>query len=520
MKKRIFIKNAAVLTVTALVLRCAGMLLRIYLSNTVGAEGMGLYQLIFSVYMLVSTFASAGLSTAVTRLCADELVCGSDTSVKRVMRRAAELTIIIGVAMNTAVYFFAKPVALYFIKDTRATNALKILSFSLTFMGLSSCFKGYFMARRKAIMPSSSQIFEQIVRIVAVIVMIGSFGKNGIEAACFAILCADTIAEASSCLYLFICYSIDKRKIPKSSKIQRKTKGITAKLLKIAAPIIAGKYLNSTLRTIENLLVPECLHKAGVSRGKALESFGELKGMALPLIFFPSSFLMSISTLLIPEISEAKALDNKCAICSAVSKTVCITMQLSLMISAVFALLSNRLGVLIYNSENVGFLIRVLAPLVPAMYIEAVCDGMLKGLNQQNYSLIFGVIDSILRITGIIVFVPRFGMAGFLAMMIFSNAFTSVANLSRLMRVSKTKFDFANWLIKPTLFAIISLVVTAGFLNCFVLSPISYSIIAIALICSIYFSLIFIFKCSNEIDIFKKYIHKKSASRKREAQNN
>lgn len=60
MKKATFIKNAFILTATSLLLRTIGIFFRIYMSNKVGAEGMGLYQLIFSIYVLGSTFATSG----------------------------------------------------------------------------------------------------------------------------------------------------------------------------------------------------------------------------------------------------------------------------------------------------------------------------------------------------------------------------------------------------------------------------------------------------------------------------
>lgn len=452
MKKRIFIKNAAVLTLTAIILRTAGMILRIYLSQTVGAEGMGLYQLIFSVYMLAATFATSGLSTAVTRLCADELVCGGKKSVCRTVRRSIELTVIIGMAVTALIYLFSDEIALYWIRDMRAVPSLKILSFSLCFMGISSCIKGYFMARRKAVLPSTAQFFEQAVRIASVIALIGMFGKNGVEQACFAILCSDAIAEALSCGYLLICYAVDRRHLNVSSG-GREGRRITSKLIRISSPIIAGRYLSSILRTIENMAVPECLRRYGGSYSEALGAFGELKGMALPIIFFPSSFLMSMSSLLIPEISQAKALGDDREIRAQVSRAVGITLQSSILISVLFTLLSNQIGVLVYNSENVGFLIRVLSPLIPVMYLESVCDGMLKGLNQQNHSLVYLTIDSLFRIACIFILVPRFGMAGFLGMMVVSNLFTSMMNVIRLMRVSKTRFDAVNWVLKPLLFA-------------------------------------------------------------------
>lgn len=509
MKKRVFVKNAAVLTVTAVILRTAGMLLRIYLSQTIGAQGMGLYQLIISIYMLASTFATSGLSTAVTRLVTDELVCGSKRSVRRVMRRAIELTVIIGAVMTAAIYFFAEPIAVYWIKDIRAVPALKILSFSLCFMGISSCIKGYFMARRRAAMPSSAQIFEQTVRIVAVVLLIGHFGTD-ITRACFAILLSDTVAETCSCLYIFVCYLIDRRRV-QIAEHSGKRGHITARLIKISAPIVAGRYLNSILRTVENLAVPDCLNKYGGSKETALEQFGELKGMALPIIFFPSSFLMSMSTLLIPEISEAKALGDSQEIRAQVSRAVGITIQMSILISAFFMLMSNQIGVLVYNSEDVGFLLKVLSPLIPAMYLESVCDGMLKGLNQQNHSLVYSAADSVFRIAFILILVPKYGMAGFLFMMIISNLFTSSMNVSRLLKISKTQFDLKNWILKPVLFIVIACAVSYALLCSLNLSMIYYCLLTVLIVTPIYALLMLITKTCEPIN----QLIKKMKSRKR-----
>ena len=86
MRKTIFIKNAAVLTASALILRFVGIIFKVWLSNTIGSEGMGLYQLIFSVYVLASTFAISGTSTAVTRLVAEELALGSKKGTVKILK--------------------------------------------------------------------------------------------------------------------------------------------------------------------------------------------------------------------------------------------------------------------------------------------------------------------------------------------------------------------------------------------------------------------------------------------------
>ena len=68
-----YLKNAALLTVSDVVLRLAGMGLRIYLANALGGEGMGLYQLVLAVYSLFVTLATSGVSVASTRLMAEEM---------------------------------------------------------------------------------------------------------------------------------------------------------------------------------------------------------------------------------------------------------------------------------------------------------------------------------------------------------------------------------------------------------------------------------------------------------------
>ena len=96
MKRFTFIKNAFILTATSLLLRTVGMFFRVYMSGKIGAEGMGLYQLIFSIYVLASTFATAGISTAVTRLVAEESGRGAKT-VRRILHRAIAVSAVVGI---------------------------------------------------------------------------------------------------------------------------------------------------------------------------------------------------------------------------------------------------------------------------------------------------------------------------------------------------------------------------------------------------------------------------------------
>lgn len=462
MRHAVFLKNAAVLTVTSLILRTVGIGFRIFLADKLGAEGMGLYQLIISVYVLGSTFATSGISTAVTRLVADEAVCGTARSIRHILYRSLLLSITIGLLSTAVIYGGADLISVYAIRDVRAAPALRMLSFSLPSMGISSCLRGYLIARRKAAGSSYAQLLEQGVRIGVIALLIDRCAAKGLAAACAAVMLGDTIAEWVSCGYLALRYEWDARRMRQElpSHTQHTKQPVMRRLLSIAVPITAGRYLNTALRTVENILVPNSLAKYSGKTEQGLAEFGALKGMALPLIFFPASFLSALSTLLIPEISAANALNQQGKINRAVERTLQITLLSSILIGTVFFNFADEIGMVLYHDPNVGRYLAVLAPLTPIMYTESLVDGILKGLNQQVSSLRYSVEDSALRIVLIILLVPKFGMKGFLFIMLVSNVMTSFLNTHRLLTVTGVRIQWYKWVLGPLLGAITSMSLT------------------------------------------------------------
>ncbi len=445
LKKTVFIKNAMILTVSSLILRFAGIIFKVYVTRLIGSEGIGLYQLIFSFYMLASTFAASGISTAVTRLVTEEIALGSKRGALQIFRRSVELTLCIALISLGLVYFGADFIANKIIGDIRALSALKILAFSLPFMGVSSCIRGYFIALRRVTPNALTQIFEQAVRIAAVLLLVKKFIHKGLGAACWAVLLGDTIAEALSCLVLFLSYLGSKKALNGLSGRKNPPFPVIKELSRIALPITSGRYLNTALRTVENVLVPKNLSRYPLSGANALSQFGMIKGMALPILFFPSTLLNSVSTLLIPEMSEAVAKKMYSTIKRLTLKVLRLTALLSFMFAIFFLLAGKKIGMLIYNSPDVGYLLVALSPIVPFMYLDSVSDGILKGLDQQAFSFRTAISDSILRIILILCLLPVSGMRGFIGIMYFSNFLTCFLNVKRLCKVTNIKLrDFFN----------------------------------------------------------------------------
>lgn len=456
MKKTVFIKNAAILTASSLILRFAGIIFKVWLANKIGSEGIGLYQLVFSVYVLASTFATSGISTAVTRLVTEELALGTKKGALKILRRAVEITLIIAFLSATILYFGAEFIAKTLLGDVRAVSSVKILPLSLFFVGTTSCIRGYFIARRNATPNALSQIFEQAIRIVAIVLMINNFAQKGIAACCFAVILGDSIAEILSLLILALQFFADQRKIKAQNGRARPPFPIVKQILHISVPITSGRYLNSLLRTAENVLVPKNLAKYPNATENALSQFGMIKGMALPILFFPSAILNSVSTLLIPEISEAIARKQMGIVRRSAEQIIKMTSLIGFLFGAIFFVAGERIGYLIYGESSVGFLLRALSPIVPLMYLDSISDGILKGLDQQMFSFRTSVSDSAIRIILILLLLPKMGLWGFIIIMYFSNLLTCVLNVSRLVKTSGAKVKFINGIFMPLSAALIS----------------------------------------------------------------
>ncbi len=441
------------------------MIIKIWLAKIIGSEGVGLYQLIFSFYVLAATFATSGITTAVTRLITEELCFGSKKGILKIMSSANGMTVCAALISSLTLFFGADLIAKLVIGDARAVPSIKILSFSLIFMGTASCIKGYFMARRKTLPPSSSQILEHAVRFASLFFFVGRMAPNGITAACYGIFLSDLIAEAAACFYLYFYFRHDTHYLSRLSGRGLPNYSVSKKILHIAAPITAGRYANSILRTAENNLVPAQLTKYGMSSAAALSSFGMIKGMALPLLFFPSAFLSSVAALLIPEVSEAISTGRKQELQHLVEKIIKITALVGYLFGAIFFVAGREIGAIIYSNAEVGRLISVLAPIVPLMYLDSIADGILKGMDRQMSTFYTSVGDSGLRIILILLLLEHRGLDGFILIMYISNLLTCSINLVQLIRCSGARLKIVTVLLFP-LFSAVATVFAANTALC------------------------------------------------------
>lgn len=445
-----YFKNAVLLTGSDVVLRLAGMALRIYLANALGGEGMGLYQLVLAVYSLFVTLATAGISVAATRLMTEELSRDASAA-KGMLLRLAAAGAALGLAAMAAQFATAELAAQWWLGDERAAGALRISSLGMPWMALSAVLRGFFLARRSVAPNVVSQLVEQAVRIAAVAAGLSATQGQPIGIRCAVVLGSTALSEAVSAGMMLLFYKREAARCFGSKKAKAPPQ-VSQRLWDILLPVEGGRVLSSALHTAENMLVPACLAVFLVQEGgrsAALEQYGSLKGMALPLLNFPFGLLGSLAVLLMPEITQAHILGQTERLRALLDRMLRLTGYFSALAGALFWMWGRSLALALYDSAEAGFYLQALAPAMPLMYLESMVDGAMKGMGEQKASFRYSVWDSILRIAGVMLLVPRYGMKGFLAVILLSNFYTCVANVQRLLRSGGLRLALWRWLGAP-----------------------------------------------------------------------
>lgn len=450
MKKKAFLVNAALLTSTTLLSRMIGISFRVYMSGKIGAEGIGLFQLIGTIFLFASTFVTSGVSLSVTRLVTDALARQEYSKAKNAVSKALVFSLFLSLAIGGLLFFSSGFIGSQVLRDDRTVLSLKILAPSLPFMAVSACFRGYFFAVRRVIKTASEQLLEQLAEIGIFALLINQLAPLGLEYACCAIVLGTTGAEIFSCLYSFLLYLGEMRRL-KGKARKAKIRGVMKKLLAVCIPVTASSCLRSGLSMAENILIPPGLKKNGASYEGSLAGYGMITGMVMPVIVFPSAFLSSFSLLLIPELSEANAANRQKNIHYIAGRVFQITFLFSIFVCGFFLFFAKDLGLLIYSDPTPGIYLSVLAPVIPLMYLDSVVDGMLKGLNQQLSYLSYNLIDSVMRVALILVLLPIMGLNGLIVVIFASEILNSTLSIARLMKVTHLKMNFSQWILKPVL---------------------------------------------------------------------
>ncbi len=425
-------KSAILLTLANLIIRGVSMLFQVYLTGQIGAVGIGLMQLIMTVYGFSLTVGTSGLRVAAMYLSAEEFGLRRPEGIRQAMIWCLGTGTVLSAAVGAAMVLGADGLALYWIKDLRAAASLRLLGLSLPLSCVSAILTGYFTAVGQVGRLVLVEIADRIVTVAATVWLLRLGVSSDLSHACLSVVGGGALASVGSVAVLMAMLLLNFR----GCKKEKQPLSMGRRLRKLCIPVALNDYLRSGLGTLEQFLIPYGLTRFGGSRTGALGSYGTIQGMVFPVMMFPTVVLFAVADLLIPELARCKAENNQARIRRMTEVCLQKGMAFSAVIAGLLLVLGDPLGLLLYNSTEAGLYLRLFAPLVPVLYLDCIVDGMHKGLGQQVYCVRVNTLTNLLDVIGLFLLLPRWGIGGYLFTYAVTHCINFYLSLRRLLQLS------------------------------------------------------------------------------------
>lgn len=432
MSKRYFLKGTLILTCAGLITRFIGFFYRIFLSHAIGAQDLGIYQLVTPLQMLVLSVTTFGIQTAISRLAASRLAVGKSKDARDIFLLGTGISVLLSCLLAWLLYNNSTFFAVEILKEASTAPFIRLLSFGIPLSSLHICANGYYYARKKTEIPSGIQLLEQLVRVGITYLLYLIFLSQGREITAFIAVGGSLASEgAAAFVSLFTIgyrFHKDNYTLFKISQPLKKLRDI----LQLSVPLSVNRLLLTLLSSIEVVLIPQRLRIYGLNSSEALGIYGILTGMVMPLILFPSAITNSASVMLMPSIAELQALGYKKRIRYVISQAGRYCFFLGGFCTFIFFFLGRPLGTFLFNSPTAGVYIQTISFICPFLYLNTALSSILNGLGKTGTNLLHSAISTSIRIAFVFWGIPLLGIRGYLYGILLSELLLSGMHLFSL----------------------------------------------------------------------------------------
>ena len=441
---RRFVKTVAIVTVFSVCEKFLGFLYRIFLSRTIGAEGIGLYQVALSVFGLLYTLTCSGTPITVSRLMTKYRAENNHERVAKVITAGLSSTIIFVLPVLVVFMLFGDKFSFLFADD-RCLNIFHVVLPGLIFSAVYSVLRGVFWGDKDFLPYSVIELLEEICMIVFGIILI-SFATDVYQGA-FRAGVAVLISYFFSFILAVVVFFLRHHKL-KNPKSEFKP------LLKSALPITAMRTANSLSMSLVSIILPLRLLSAGFTESQAMSSFGSAVGQAIPLLCIPTTLIGSFTLVLVPEISENYYKNNHYYLKRDIEKAIKFSIIVTSLFVPVFTVCGNELGVLIFNGHECGDYLTKSAFLMILMSLSSITTSILNSMGLEHKTLIYYIISGVFMLLSIWFLPSVMGLYSLLVGFAFIYGLTSILNLVLLNKHCKKSPNYRKCLISSIAFCI------------------------------------------------------------------
>lgn len=470
------VKGTFILTMAGVLTKFIGFYYRIFLSNLIGARQLGIYQLIFPVYIFAISLCCQGLQAALTKSVSAFCASGRQRQMKKSFWVVFVISLFLSLLVSALIYIYAKPIGTYIIRNAETVDCIRVICFGLPFVAIKSAIHGYCLGVQNSRVLGLSQLIEQIFRVagtwLVAVSLVSSDGYTAVIAA-YGIV----IGEMVSCIYSALemrghfkkmtadcghpqCSDTSKKQSGRRQKDTHTQKithtGATAMLLKDGVLLTSNRVSMTLLSSFEAILIPTMLTVFYKDSDYCLELFGVLTGMAMPFITLPSTLTNALSAMLLPAVSETKAKKQENTLSAMTAGSLHFCALIGIFSSILFIIFGKDLGTVVFGNELAGEFIFMMAFLCPFIYISSTLSSILNGLDKTALNLFYHLLGITIRICFILFAVPAVGIQGYMWGLLASYLVLTMLLLTTINKEISFSFDCCKSILAPAILASIS----------------------------------------------------------------
>jgi stage V sporulation protein B len=451
--KQSFIKGTMILLAAGMINRILGFIPRITLPRVIGPEGVGLYQMGYPFLILILTFITGGIPIAVAKLVAEAEAEANEARVRRIFRTALLLSCALGLFFTALSYLGAGWITRHFFTDQRVYYTFLCMNPIIFFVSISAVLRGYFQGRQNMIPTAMSQVVETLFRIIFVLILSYLMLPYGLEFAAAGAMVGVLIGEICALLVLAYHYKTDRKIRPTrpkakigSSLAPGRLYGLR-QLLGLAVPVTGSKLVGSASYLLESILTVQALAAAGIVTAVATAQYGALQGMVIPVLLLPSALTYSLSVSLVPSLSDAKARGDMATIHARLHQSLKLALVTGAPFAVIMFVLAEPLCLYMYGQQQVGTMLKMMAPVALFIYFQAPLQAALQALERPGSALINTFIGSSAKLL-IIYFVasrPEYGILGVVMAINVNIVLVTLLHWNSLVRLLKFRMNSSDF---------------------------------------------------------------------------
>ena len=454
-----FLKGTLILTVSSIVVKVIGSLNWIILSRVLGGEGIGLYQMGFPIYLMAITLSSAGIPVAISIITAEKLAQKDFLGAKRVFNVSLRLLFVTGLVFASALFFGAQwLVDNHWIRDGRAYYSIIALAPAVFFVTFLASFRGYLQGWQIMTPTAASEIVEQQLRVITMIVFANMFMPHGLAYAAGGASMGAGVGAFCALLVLMWFYGRLKHKLKEDLvqqnplAVRESARAIISRLLRLALPVSMSSLMLPVVANLDLLIVPQRLEAAGFHISQATEFFGYLTGMAVPLINLATIFTAAMTISLVPAISESRALNDTGGILAKTRTAFRVALIITCPCFVGMYFLAEKIAALIYNAPGAASAIQTMSAGILLLGLHQISTGILQGLGRTSIPVINMILAAAVKVvlSWSLTAIPTLGIKGAAMATVVDFGLAAVLNMIFIYKYTGFALSF-NGVFKPAL---------------------------------------------------------------------